>query len=123
MSQKGKQKGSWPSNTEFVLEASTVEFLLAFALSAETEVETLLQFVENCEDTSESAQVMTIRHWQNWMCHTQFSDEETQLLEPNAHPDTIALNLCEAQSKLLGLEHIPAQSHMQPVDRAKEEEC
>jgi len=117
-----KIQSSWPINHEFILEASIVEFLLAFALHAEIDVESLLKWIENCEDTSESAQVLIIRHWQNWMYYTQFSEEELPELEQNVHLYPIILNIREAKTKLLNLDHILTQSYIQPVDRAEEEE-
>jgi len=117
-----KIQGSWPINHKFILEASIVKFLLAFALHAEIDVESLLRWIENCEDTSESAQALIIGHWQNWMYCTQFSDEELPELEQNVHPHPIILNIREAKTNLLNLDYILTQSHTQPVDRAEEEE-
>jgi len=90
-------------------------------MHAKIAIETLLQWIETNGNTSEAAQVMIIRHWQNWMHYTQFSDKELPLLEQNIHPCPIIINLREPQTKLLNLDHILTQSY-QPVNRAEEEE-
>ena len=87
----------------------------------EIEVETLLQFIETCDSASESAQVMVICHWQNWMYYRQFTTEKLQRLEQNVHPYPIILYLREELPNLLDLQHIITQSY-QPVDRAEEDE-
>jgi len=116
-----KIQGSWLFQHEHILTESIVEFLLVFSIHAEIAVETLLEWIETNGNTSEAAQVMIIRHWQNWMYYTQFSDKELSQLEQNVHPYPITINLREAQTKLLNLDHILTQSY-QPVNRAEEEE-
>jgi len=64
---------------------------------------------------------MIIRHWQNWMYYTQFSNKELPKLEQNVHPYPINIHLREEQTKLLNLDHILTQAY-QPVNRAEEEE-
>ena len=86
-------------------------------MHAKIPLEHLLNWIETNGNASEAAQVMIIRHWQNWMYYTQFSDEELPLLEQNVHPHPVILNLREAQRKLLNLDHILTQSYMQPVNR------
>jgi len=76
-----KIQGSWLFQHEHILTESMVEFLLAFSIHAEIEVETLLDWIETNGNTSEAAQVMIIRHWQNWMYYTQFSNEELPKLD------------------------------------------
>jgi len=116
-----KIQGLWLFHHEHILTESIVKFLLVFSIHAKIAVETLLEWIETNGNTSEAAQVMIIRHWQNWMYYTQFSDEELPQLEQNVHPYPITINLREAQTKLLNLDHILTQSY-QPVNRAEEEE-
>jgi len=104
-----------------ILTESIVEFLLVFSIHAEIEVETLLEWIETNGNTSEAAQVMIIRHWQNWIYYTQFSNKELPKLEQNVHPYPINIHLREEQTKLLNLDHILTQAY-QPVNRAEEEE-
>ena len=117
-----KIQGSWLLTHEHILTESIVEFLLALSMHAKIPLEHLLNWIETNGNASEAAQVMIIRHWQNWMYYTQFSDEELPLLEQNVHPHPVILNLREAQRQLLNLDHILTQSYIQPVNRAEDEE-
>jgi len=112
-----------PFTHECTLEESMAKFLIPFALRAEIAVPALLQWIEHYDDTSESAQVMIICHWQNWMYYTQFSNDELPKLEQNVHPYPIILNLDEAKPNLLNLNYILTESCTQPVDRTKDREC
>jgi len=104
---------AWPITHEYTLKESMAEVILSFALRAEIAVPALLQWIEHYDDMSDSAQVMIIHHWQNWMYCTQLSDEELPRLEQNIHPYLIILNLQEAQPNLLNLDYILTQSHTQ----------
>jgi len=113
-------KQSWLIHNESILEKSMAEFLLAFAIQAGIRVQTLLQWIEENSDASEAAQVMIIRHWQNWLYYRQFPIEELPQLEQNVHPYPIILNPEEARLTLLNMEHIATQAYTPPVARADE---